>query len=133
LFKISIQGVSLWHFHVLYPKLVHPLHFLLSTLSSFFMVISIGLNILYSFLYRKYINHIHLLLPSLSIGALLLAWPVFHSCLSLLRCLFVVQWDFCLGVIPAHGLYLSQCNPLHCELFLITACKLQALHGQKVN
>jgi hypothetical protein len=27
LFKIATQGVSLWHFHVLYPELVHPLHF----------------------------------------------------------------------------------------------------------
>jgi hypothetical protein len=54
------------------------------------------------------------LYPLLPISALPLAWPVFHSCPSLFRCLLVVQWDFCLGFIPVHALYLSQCNPLHC-------------------
>jgi hypothetical protein len=48
------------------------------------MVISTGLKILYSFLYREYINHIHLLnfflLASLSlIFALPLVWLVFHN------------------------------------------------------
>jgi hypothetical protein len=46
---------------VLWPELVHPLHFSPFYLSSLLMVISTGLNILYLFLYRKYINHIHLL------------------------------------------------------------------------
>jgi hypothetical protein len=45
-------------------------HFFPFYLSPLFMVISTGLKILYSFLYRKYITHIHLfnfiLLPSLS-------------------------------------------------------------------
>jgi hypothetical protein len=68
----NIQGVSLWHFHVyMYYNLnwLIPSIFLLSTL-----VPSYGdftdLKVLYSFLYRQYINHIHLLnfllLPSLS-------------------------------------------------------------------
>jgi hypothetical protein len=47
-----------------------PSIFLLSALVPFFMVISSSLNVLYSFLYRKYINYIHLLyillLPCLS-------------------------------------------------------------------
>jgi hypothetical protein len=65
-FKIAIQGVSLWYFHIyiyLSPSLFLLLYiFLLSTL--------VPLKIPYSFLYRKYIDHIHLLsfllLPSLS-------------------------------------------------------------------
>jgi hypothetical protein len=56
--------------YVLSPELVHPLYFSSFYLNSFLMVISTGLKILYSFLYREYINHIHLnfsLLPSLLI------------------------------------------------------------------
>jgi hypothetical protein len=53
LFKIAKQGVSLWHFHVLY--------FYSFYLSPLLMVASTGLKILYSFLYRPSINHIHLL------------------------------------------------------------------------
>jgi hypothetical protein len=40
-------------------------------LSPFLMVVSTSLKILYSFLHRKYINHIHLLLPSPSC-----MWPL---------------------------------------------------------
>jgi hypothetical protein len=85
---------------------------------SHLMVISSKLNILYSFLYRKYINHIHLIFLLLTLPhpkILPLSWPVFHSCPSLLRCLFIVQWDFCLGIIPVYVLCLSQSNhpPLH--------------------
>jgi hypothetical protein len=82
------------------------------------MVISTSLNVLYSYLCRKYISHIHLLYfiypPSL-ISALPLLWPIVHSCPSLLSCLFIIQWDFCIDIIPIHALCLSQCNspPLH--------------------
>jgi hypothetical protein len=43
-----------------------------------------------------------------------LLWLIFHSRPSLFKCLFIFQWDFCLGIIPVHALCLSQCNPLHC-------------------
>jgi hypothetical protein len=63
LLKIATLGVFLWHFHVymyiLKPELVY-LSFPSFCLSSLIMVISTGLKILYSFLYREYINHIHL-------------------------------------------------------------------------
>jgi hypothetical protein len=53
------------------------------------MVISTGLKILYSFLYRKIINHIHflyfLLLPS-TISDLCLVWYIFQSCLLVSIC-----------------------------------------------
>jgi hypothetical protein len=71
LFKIAIQGVSLWHFYVyMYYKSNWFISlFFLSTFSPFLIVISTGFKILHSFLYRKYI-HIHLvnffLLSSLS-------------------------------------------------------------------
>jgi hypothetical protein len=38
------------------------------------------------------------------------------SFLSLFRCLFAVQWDFCLGIIPVHALCVNQCNPLSTAL-----------------
>jgi hypothetical protein len=60
--------------YVLYPELVHPLYFSPFYLSPLLMVISTGLHILYSFSYRKYINHIHLfnflLLPSPPVSVL---------------------------------------------------------------
>jgi hypothetical protein len=63
-FKIATQGVSLWHFHVyLYYS---PIRFISSLFlfyyhSLFLMVVSASLKILYWFLYRAYISHIHLL------------------------------------------------------------------------
>jgi hypothetical protein len=51
----------------------------------------------------------------LPISALLLTWPVFHSCPSLFRCLSIVQWGFCFGILPVDVLCLSQSNPLHCN------------------
>jgi hypothetical protein len=85
LFKIAVHGVSLQHFHVyLYYNLNQLISsiFLLSNLSPLLMVISTGLKILYSYLYGKYINYIHLLnfllLPSLSH-----MWPPFSvTCFS---------------------------------------------------
>jgi hypothetical protein len=63
LFKIATQGVSMWFFHVfMYHNRIDS-----SSLPFFFlpipllMVVSTGLKIWYSFLYSKYINHIHLL------------------------------------------------------------------------
>jgi hypothetical protein len=47
--------------YVLKPDLVHLLYFSSFYLSPFLMVVSTGLKILYSFLYREYIKHIHLL------------------------------------------------------------------------
>jgi hypothetical protein len=61
LLKIATKGVFLWHFHVLQPELVHLLYFFSFYLSPLLMVVSIGLKILYSFLCREYLNHVHLL------------------------------------------------------------------------
>jgi hypothetical protein len=59
---------------------VHLLYFSFFYHSPFLMVVSTGLKILHSLLYREYINHIHLffLLPSL-IYDLLFTWPVLHN------------------------------------------------------
>jgi hypothetical protein len=82
------------------------------------MVSSTGFKILYSFLYREYITHSHLLycllLPTPPFSALLLPLPVFHSYPSLFICLLVGQWGFCHGFIPEYVLCLSQYKPLHC-------------------
>jgi hypothetical protein len=70
LLKIATQRTSLWHFHVyMYysPILFISSIFLLSTLVPFLWLFQPVLKNLYSFLYREYINHIHvnlLLLPS---------------------------------------------------------------------
>jgi hypothetical protein len=47
-------------------------------------------------------------------SALPLVWPVLCSCPSLFKYLFVVQWNFCLGVLPVNTLCWSQSNLLHC-------------------
>jgi hypothetical protein len=86
LFKIAIQGVSLWHFYEY--MYYNPNWFIFSIFSPFYlnallMVISIDLKILHSFLYRKYTNHIHflnfLLLPSLSHMWPSLRVTIFHN------------------------------------------------------
>jgi hypothetical protein len=86
LYKIARQGVFIVTFlclYILYLELIHPLCFSPFNLSHLLMVILTSLKILCSFLYRKYINHIHLfnffLLPSLSPSDLPLLWPVFHN------------------------------------------------------
>jgi hypothetical protein len=58
-----LKRVSLWHFHVYAsePDLFHLLYFCPFYLIPFLMVVSIILKFLCSFLYREYINHIHLL------------------------------------------------------------------------
>jgi hypothetical protein len=87
LFKIATQGVSLWHFHVyMYykPNLVHTLYFASFYLSPSFMAVSTTLKILYSFLYRGYINHVegeYLLKFLLSSPSCM--WPLFSvTCFS---------------------------------------------------
>jgi hypothetical protein len=42
---------------------------------------------------------------------LFLTWPVSHSCLSFLKCLFVVQWKFHLVFLPVYILCFNQSNP----------------------
>jgi hypothetical protein len=126
LFKIAIQAVSLWHFHVymyaciyihicmyictyiyIYtPEMLHPLNFSPFYFSTLLKVISTDLSILYSGLYSKYVSYIHFFTfffyPS-PINTLYLVWPVLYSCPSLFRCLFSVQGDFCLEVIAVHA------------------------------
>jgi hypothetical protein len=76
LFKITIQGVSLWHFHVcMYynPNWFIPSIFL--PFSPLLMVISTVLKIIYSLLYKKYMNHIHLLNFPLTLPLSLMTSP----------------------------------------------------------
>jgi hypothetical protein len=79
-------------------------------------------NVPYSYLYRKCIVHIHPLyflhLPSHSTSALLLAWPVLHSCPSLFKCLSVVQRSIRLCILLVDILCLSQCSTF--PLFFLT-------------
>jgi hypothetical protein len=42
---------------------------------------------------------------------LLLAQPVLHSYPPLFKCLLVVQWEFCLGILPVNIFFYSQSNP----------------------
>jgi hypothetical protein len=75
LFKIAIWGVSLWHFHVyvyFITRIGLSLLFFSFYLSPLLTVILTGLKVLYSFLYREYINHIHLL------NLLLLPFPLLY-------------------------------------------------------
>jgi hypothetical protein len=79
------------------------------------MVISMGFNISYSYVYRKYILLIFFTfciytLPSTS--TLPLTLPALHSCPSLFRCWFIVQWEFCLGIFLVNILCLSHSSSL---------------------
>jgi hypothetical protein len=56
LFKIATQGVSLWHFHVLEITQIGSSPHFFFYLSPLLILISTGLKILYSFLYREYSN-----------------------------------------------------------------------------
>jgi hypothetical protein len=92
--------------YVLYPELVHSVHFFP------FMMILIGLNVVYSFSYKRYSNHIRplyfLFWPSLSpllVSVFPLAWPVFHSYPSLFRYLLIVQWSFAMVYLLTHLLF----------------------------
>jgi hypothetical protein len=83
-FKATYTGsflVALPCTYVLYPHLVHLVYFSSFYLNPFLMVVWTSLKILYAFLYREYINHIHLLpsLPSPLVCDLSLEWPVFHN------------------------------------------------------
>jgi hypothetical protein len=48
------------HIYVLCPKVGHSLHYSPFYLSPLLMAISTGVNVSYSYTYRKYIHHIHL-------------------------------------------------------------------------
>jgi hypothetical protein len=93
-----------------------------------------GLNVPNSHMYRKYIHHIYLPPPP---TALPLTRPVLHSCPSLF--VFIVQWGFCLGVLPVIILYFSKSNPLYysslffsptlyCSIVFIVFCCVLFLH-----
>jgi hypothetical protein len=98
LFKITIQGVSLWHFHMcMYYSLIwfiisifFPLYL------SLLMAVSSGLRILCSFLYSLYINHIRvfnfLLLPSPSHMWNPLSMTCFSYCCICIRSVFSI-WE----------------------------------------
>jgi hypothetical protein len=50
------------YMHTMYPDLVHPLHYSLSSQFCLFKMTLTGFNVPYSYISRKYINHIHPLL-----------------------------------------------------------------------
>jgi hypothetical protein len=81
-------------------------------------VTSTGFNVPYSYLYRKYINHIHPPLPcSFTLPLPLELFPshdlFYIIVLQCFKSLFVVQWEFCLDILPVNILYLNQPNPFH--------------------
>jgi hypothetical protein len=86
LFKIAIQGVSLWHFH---EYMYHILNcFIPAKVSVFYIHCCIEntspiFTLFTSFFY-----------PPPPIGGLPLVIPVFHSCPLLFRYLLIIQWDF---------------------------------------
>jgi hypothetical protein len=63
LFKVALQEVFLWHFlvHMCYNSNGHVLYFSPFYYRLLLMMISRGLKIAYSFLYRQYITHIYIL------------------------------------------------------------------------
>jgi hypothetical protein len=119
LFKIATHGIFYWHFHVcMYynPNWFISSIFLLSTLV-LFLWWSPCLKILYSFLYREYINYIHLLnffYPPSLICDLLLEWTDFHSIACIcIRSLFHL-WEKTLSFWPSEPkqLHFRWCSPI---------------------
>jgi hypothetical protein len=57
--------VTFPYVYILYPSLDHPLHHSLSSLTPFLTMTLTGFDVPYSYMYRKYLNHIQHPLPSL--------------------------------------------------------------------
>jgi hypothetical protein len=66
-------------------------------------------------------------------SVLALTWPALRSCPLSFRCLFIVHWGFCLGILPVNILYLSHLAPsttlphpfpptLYCSVCFIVSC-----------
>jgi hypothetical protein len=111
LFKITIHGISFWHFYVFMHH--KPNWFIFSLFSPLYlslllMVISTGLNLLVQKVNLLYSSSF---LPSFMLPFLLIPThkhDLFFICPPMFRCLFIVQWDFCLSIIPVHALCLHQ-------------------------
>jgi hypothetical protein len=92
--------------------LVHPLYFWAFYVSSHLMVISTDIEILYSFLYRKYINHIHLLISLI----IYLFSPLFLLCWG-----YIVAFTKVLAIyniwIFLNPLFLHSWNSFNRKLF----------------
>jgi hypothetical protein len=68
--------VTFLYVHVLYPGLVHLLHYSPSSPTPLHEMILIGFSVSYLYICKKYINHAHLPLPSLfTLPLLLVASP----------------------------------------------------------
>jgi hypothetical protein len=99
---IYVSSPELIHQHLNYPSIHIPL----------FMVTSTCFNVPYSYLYRNCINHIYplyfFIYPPLPTSV---TWAVLQSC-PLFKHLFIVQWEFCLGILSVNILCLGQSDPL---------------------
>jgi hypothetical protein len=105
--------------YILYPSLVHPLP-LLSLVSPLLVEMTWkGFNSPYSYIYRKYLSHIHLLLPFSFTLALSLYPPVNMTCFTFLSFIVLVSVhclvEFCLDFLPINILYFSQSTPHYCS------------------
>jgi hypothetical protein len=89
--KVATLGVSLWYFHV---YMYYNPNWFISCFSSFYlgpflMVVLAGLRFFYSFLYREYINHIHLL-SFLLLPSPFHMWPPLSvTCFSEYLCVWI--------------------------------------------
>jgi hypothetical protein len=73
---------------------------------------STGLNVPYSYMFRKYIDYIHPPLPSSFIfpsSTLPLTWPVYIPVLIVLVSVHC-SVEFCLGILPVNIWYFNQSN-----------------------
>jgi hypothetical protein len=56
--------VTFPYVYMLHPRLLHPLHYFLSSSTPLPKMTLADFNVPYLYMYRKYLNHIHYLLPS---------------------------------------------------------------------
>jgi hypothetical protein len=93
--SIVIQGISLWLFFInIYCTLVWFIPSIILPFPTALLEMTVtGFSVPYSYMYRKYVNHVHP--PSLSSFALplLLILSSYHD---LFQCLFIGQWGFAL-------------------------------------
>jgi hypothetical protein len=106
LFKIAIQRASLWHSHVyMYyiPNLFISPTFLFSTLVVFLwwvqQVQKFYIHSRIESISSIFTFFISLLYPPPPFSVLPLAWPVFHSCPSFLRCLLISEIFACTHIV----------------------------------
>jgi hypothetical protein len=126
----SYRGVSVVTFlfvHVLYHNMVYHLHYY-TTIWFITSIILLPTPFPLTWCQQVSMFYIHaciestwtylpsftlFIYPPLPPSTVYITWSALHSCPSLFICLFVVQWNFCLGSLSVNILCLNWSKPLY--------------------